>query len=179
MVILWKIYLQDSEQQVVSSSKPLSWRDYEKYTDFFRDLVHCTGLDSRTVDKGLWVRGDKLKRKLDNAVDKVSTSRIESQTAWNYMKGIKRQDDRVPSFREVYDALKNYGPATCVSSRGTKYIVRAEVFAGRPTIIGCPRTGDVRIHEDCWGQQLTCKHTRAGGIYNGAPSIYDWFNEKS
>ena len=94
------------------------------------------------------------------------------------MKVIKQYNQNVPSFKQVYDCLKRHGPATCVSSRGTKYVVRAEITAGRPTIIGSPRTGEVRIHEDCWGQQLTCQKTRAGGIYNGDPSIYDWFNEK-
>jgi len=67
-----------------------------------------------------------------------------------------RKCDR-PSFEEVYNCLKRYGPAICVSSRGTKYTVRAEITAGRRTIIGCPRTGEVRIHEDCWAQPLTCQ----------------------
>src|SRR6266498_2659571 len=93
------------------------------------------------------------------------------------MNSNKRQDDNLPTFTQVYDCLKHHGSAMCVSSRKTKYLVRAEITAGRPTIIGCPRTGEVRIHEDCWGQQLTCQRTRAGGIYNGKPSIYDWFNE--
>ena len=90
-----------------------------------------------------------------------------------------QQQLKRPSFGEVYDCLKHYGPATCVSSRRTKYTVRAEITAGRPTIIACPRTGEVRIHEDCWAQPLTCQRSRAGGIYNGDPSIYDWFNEKA
>jgi hypothetical protein len=58
----------------------------------------------------------------------------------NRMKDIKDQKGDRPSFEEVYDCLKRYGPATCVSSRGTKYTIRAEITAGRPTIIGCPRT---------------------------------------
>jgi hypothetical protein len=95
------------------------------------------------------------------------------------MKVTKDQKDNWPSFKQIYDCLRHYGPATCVSSRGTKYTVRAEITAGRPTIIGCPRTGEVRIHEDCWGQPLTCQRTRAGGIYNGDPSIFDWFNKKA
>jgi hypothetical protein len=44
--------------------------------------------------------------------------------------GIKQENDNLPSFRQVYDCLKRYGPAACVSSKGTKYIVRAEVTAG-------------------------------------------------
>lgn len=33
----------------------------------------------------------------------------------------------------------------------------------------------VRTHEDCWGQATTCQGTRAGGLLNGYPSIYDWY----
>lgn len=30
------------------------------------------------------------------------------------------------------------------------------------------------IHPDCWGENLTCQGTRAGGVYNGPYGIYDW-----
>ena len=33
----------------------------------------------------------------------------------------------------------------------------------------------MRIHEDCGGDDGTCQRTRAGDVYNGSPSIYDWF----
>lgn len=51
----------------------------------------------------------------------------------------------------------------------------AEVRGGRETIIARPRSGQVRIHPDCWGDDLTCQRTRAGGVFNGDPSIYDWY----
>ena len=62
------------------------------------------------------------------------------------------------------------------SSRGTPYRVSA-VVAGddRRTLVARPGNGQVRIHEDCWGDDVTCQRTRAGGVYNGSPSIYDWF----
>lgn len=83
-----------------------------------------------------------------------------------------------PTFAKVYSCLQKHGPAHVVSTRGTAYLVSAEVIRGRETIIArlVERTGDVRTHEDCWGDAETCSGTRAGGIYNGDPSIYDWYH---
>lgn len=80
-----------------------------------------------------------------------------------------------PTFRDVFERLQAIGPATVTSSRGTRYLVTAQVSNGVKVIVGRPRSGQVRIHEDCWGQDLTCQRTRAGGIYHGAPSIFDWY----
>lgn len=82
-----------------------------------------------------------------------------------------------PSFHHVYECLKKHGPANITSSRGTPYEVHAECRKGKPVIVGYPRKGEVRIHEDCWGQAITCQGTRAGGIFNGNPSIYDWYKK--
>ncbi len=54
----------------------------------------------------------------------------------------------------------------------------AEVRDGRRVIVARPRSSQVGVHEDCWGDDITCQRTRAGGIYNGAPSIYDWFDAR-
>lgn len=80
-----------------------------------------------------------------------------------------------PSFQQVYSCLRQVGPAIVISSRGTRYEVHAVVRNGRAMIVGYPRNGEVRIHEDCWGQNITCQGTRTGGIFNGSPSIYDWY----
>ncbi len=45
------------------------------------------------------------------------------------------------------------------------------------TIIAFPKSGRVTIHEDCWGKPITCQGTRAGGLYNGSYSIYDWYRD--
>lgn len=82
-----------------------------------------------------------------------------------------------PTFQEVYYCLVKHGPPRVVSSPGTSYEVCGELRNNQPTIVGYPRRGAVRIHEDCWGQNITCQKTRAGGIYNGNPSIYDWYKE--
>lgn len=80
-----------------------------------------------------------------------------------------------PSFEEAYGRLLRAGPANVVSSRGTAYRVTAELErSGRRVLIARPRSSQVRIHEDCWGDDTTCQRTRAGGIYHGSPSIYDW-----
>lgn len=81
-----------------------------------------------------------------------------------------------PTFDEVFNRVRTVGEASVTSSRGTEYGVTAVVARdGRRTLIARPRSGQVRIHEDCWGDELTCQRTRAGGVYNGSPSIYDWF----
>jgi hypothetical protein len=80
-----------------------------------------------------------------------------------------------PTFQQVYSCLQQHGPANVVSSRGPRYVVHAEVRRGGQLIVGYPRTGEVLIHEDCWGSDKTCKGTRTGGIFNGNPSIYDWY----
>lgn len=82
-----------------------------------------------------------------------------------------------PSFQKVYDCLESSGPAIVISSRGTEYQVTAEDRDGTPTIVGRPGGGEIRIHEDCWGNDMTCERTLAGGIFNGNPSIYDWYRE--
>lgn len=80
-----------------------------------------------------------------------------------------------PTFDEAVACLLVNGPAEVVSSRGTSYTVTAEhERTGRRVIIARPGGGQVRIHEDCWGEDITCQRTRAGGVYNGSPSIWDW-----
>lgn len=79
------------------------------------------------------------------------------------------------TFGEAYACLLARGPAKVVSSRGTPYSVTAEREpTGRRVIIARPGGGQVRIHGDCWGEDITCHRTRAGGVYNGSPSIWDW-----
>jgi hypothetical protein len=86
-------------------------------------------------------------------------------------------NDSHPTFAQVYRCLQRFGPACVVSSRGTEYVTTAEIVGERETIVARPRSGAVRIHEDCWGKNITCQRTRAGGIFNGSPSIYDWYHE--
>lgn len=82
---------------------------------------------------------------------------------------------RIPTFSDVFERLQTYGPACVVSIRGTTYRVTAEIVIGTKTIVGRPRSGAVRVHEDCWGERLTCQGTRAGGLFRGSPSIFDWY----
>lgn len=79
----------------------------------------------------------------------------------------------MPTFINVYNLLEKKGPAEVVSSRGTQYRVEAR----NGSIVAFPRSGRVSIHEDCWGMPVTCQGTRAGGVYNGSYSIYDWYRQ--
>ena len=76
----------------------------------------------------------------------------------------------MPAFAEVYELLLRKGPGRAVSSRGTEYRIEAR----NGNILAFPRSGRISIHADCWGENITCQRTRAGGIYNGPYSIYDW-----
>ena len=85
-----------------------------------------------------------------------------------------------PTFDEIFERVRRAGEVSVTSSRGTPYRVSAVVARdGRRTLVARPRAGQVRIHEDCWGDELTCQRTRAGGVYNGSPSIYDWFERST
>lgn len=79
----------------------------------------------------------------------------------------------MPTFMEVYDLLIKKGPGKAASCRGTEY--RIEV--GDNCIFAFPKSGMIKIHEDCWGDNITCKDTRAGGIYNGPYSIFNWYRD--
>lgn len=81
-----------------------------------------------------------------------------------------------PTFDEVYARLQGAGPATVVSSKGTTYTVTAEVRDRGRVIEARPRSSKVSVHEDCWGDDENCLGSRMGGIYNGDPSIYDWYD---
>lgn len=77
-------------------------------------------------------------------------------------------------FLEMYNMLKKNGGGEVISSKGTKY--KIEAINGN--IVAFPKKGRITIHEDCWMKSLTCQGTRAGGIYNGTYSIFDWYNSK-
>ena len=88
-----------------------------------------------------------------------------------------------PSFVQMHDSLTKKGPAKVKSIKGTEYSVEAAITqkgkrVGEKVLIAKPASGQVRIHEDCWGNDITCQGTRAGGIYNGTYSIWDWYHDK-
>ena len=77
------------------------------------------------------------------------------------------------SFDEVWQCIRTRGEFRVISSRGTPYVVTADVSKGRRVLLARPRSGVVYVHADCFGDDLTCQGTRAGGIYHGSPSIWD------
>ena len=77
------------------------------------------------------------------------------------------------SFDKAFQILKANGPARITSSRGTRYTVEAWTMRdGNPAIRAHPGSGYIYVHSDCWGKDITCQGTRAGGIYNGTDNIY-------
>jgi hypothetical protein len=63
---VWKVFLDQNKKRVFPHTKPKSWSNYEAYTCFFRKLIDDTGLDWRTVDRGLFVLGDCLKVRMNS-----------------------------------------------------------------------------------------------------------------
>lgn len=61
---VWKVFCFEKGSSISNYTKPKSFGDFEAYTSFFRKLVDDTGLDFRTVDRGLWVLGDRLKESM-------------------------------------------------------------------------------------------------------------------
>lgn len=87
-------------------------------------------------------------------------------------------------FNNIYNCLLNRGPAEVRSAKGTKYIVEAKVLSkggrsGEKVIVAKPKSGAIYLHEDCWGHDVNCQGTRAGRIYNGPYSIFDWYRQNS
>lgn len=86
-----------------------------------------------------------------------------------------------PSFIDVYLKLISKNQAKVVSSKGTQYTVKAGTLTkgrrkGEKAIIANLRSGKIYIHQDCWGQDLTCQGTRASGLYEGNFSLFDWYH---
>lgn len=77
-------------------------------------------------------------------------------------------------FEDIWTCIQSRGTFVAVSTRGTAYRVTAETNrAGQKVLVARPGSGAVYVHADCFGDDITCKGTRAGGIYNGSPSVWD------
>ena len=64
----------------------------------------------------------------------------------------------------MHDCLTKKGPAEVKSIKGTVYSVGTAITQkgeriGEKVIIARPAMGQVRIHEDCWGNDITCQET--------------------
>jgi uncharacterized protein DUF6308 len=77
-------------------------------------------------------------------------------------------------FEDVWACIQSRGTFVAVSTRGTEYRVTAETNrAGQKVLVARPGSGAVYVHADCFGDDITCQGTRAGGIYNGSPSVWE------
>jgi hypothetical protein len=78
------------------------------------------------------------------------------------------------TFEDVWGCIQKRGTFVAVSTRGTEYRVTAETNRARQRVlVARPGSGAVHVHADCFGHDITCQGTRAGGIYNGSPSVWD------
>jgi hypothetical protein len=69
--------------------------------------------------------------------------------------------------------VERRGGFLVVSSKDTEYTVLAQVVKGRKALVAKLPNVAIYVHEDCFGDDFTCQGVRAGGIYNGHPSIWD------
>ncbi len=81
---------------------------------------------------------------------------------------------KVPSFDSVYRLLRKIGGFKIETDGGKKYTVSAE----QGNIVLHNNSGRLTVHEDCWGQEKTCKGEKVGFLYCGSCSIIEWYNEQ-
>lgn len=70
---VWTIFRRQKGCRVSKRTQPRSWSHFEAYIPFFRDVVAHSGLDWRTVDRGLWVLGGRL----NTTIEKQNTAELE------------------------------------------------------------------------------------------------------
>ncbi len=121
----------------------------------------------RVYDMAIGPRENTKEHKTDNALNPP------------YLEDMKEMPSF--SFDEAFRMLHLNGPARIISSRGTIYDVEAWRMRNGKLAIRAkllpPSKGYIYIHSDCWGKDITCKNTRAGGIYNGRDNIYIWLKK--
>lgn len=133
------------------------------------------------VEMVFFVLGD---RKWINAPELVIQDKPQSQfRKQEIIPHFNRQQEEkfapLLSFPDAYQLLRQHGPALVISSRGTKYNVEAWTMRNGDHVIRAkPSSGIIYIHQDCWGKDVTCQGTRAGGIYNGEKNIFRWLLEQ-
>jgi hypothetical protein len=85
-------------------------------------------------------------------------------------------EEKTMTFDKIYNLLLKKGEGKVVSSKGTVYHIKATSHGNIRCVLANGRDG-ITIHLDCFGQDETCGRTRAGGIYNGEYTIYDWYKD--
>jgi len=111
-------------------------------------------------------------------VEQILQLTADKREIKDFPKCLRQQDvEKMPpfSFGEAFRILQLNGPARVISSRDTVYTVEAWTMRdGKSAIRARPGSGYIYIHSNCWGKDITCQGTRAGGIYNGKNNIYIW-----
>jgi hypothetical protein len=83
------------------------------------------------------------------------------------------------TFNQVWDLLnKTENGCVCTSSKGSEYNLKAKqskkdeakyIVASRNRIV-------IYIHAEDWEKSQNKHGVRIGGIFNGNPSIFDWYD---
>lgn len=157
-------------------AKSRTQRNYNHFRKVILNIAQETKFSLREIDRASFAY-HKMNLEPSNDIDfdmiRKETEKIE--------KLLQQQDAlKIPpfSFDKAFQTLQLKGPARITSNRGTKYLVKARsIRDGKPAILAYPKSGCVYIHSDCWGKDITCQGTRAGGIYNGKDNIYTWLEK--
>jgi hypothetical protein len=82
------------------------------------------------------------------------------------------------TFDNVWKLLENVGNGKCVSSTGAEYELVAKTSARDNTkrIIAKRNKIAIYIRKEDWGKSENKNGVRIGGIFNGKPSIFDWYS---
>ena len=86
------------------------------------------------------------------------------------------------TFNQVWELLniKEDG-GNCVSTKGAEYNLKARQSAKDSSKYIVASRGKIVIYirKDDWEQSQNKHGVRIGGIFNGKPSIFDWYNKNA
>lgn len=173
------------------TAKSRTQNNYVKFRRVILNVAQQSKCTLREIDRALFAYHKiELKPKIRSAIGKAKRClylkhtndmlrlTADKRETEHFPKCLRQQDveKKLPfSFSEAFRILQLNGPARVISSRDTVYTVEAWIMRdGNLAIRARPGSGYIYIHSNCWGKDVTCQGTRAGGIYNGKNNIYTW-----
>ena len=162
-------------------AKSRTQRNYNHFCKVILNIAQETKFSLREVDRALFAYHKII---LEQANGKnICSNKIGIEDIQKPPKQHEVMGKALLSFEDAFQLLQLKGPARIISSRGTVYDVEAwRMRNGKQAIrvkLASPSNGYIYIHADCWGKDITCQNTRAGGIYNGKNNIYTWLKDYS
>ena len=86
------------------------------------------------------------------------------------------------TFNEVWNLLNSTEKGgKCTSSKGAEYGLKAKQSSkdNSKYIVATRNKIVIYIRKEDWGKVQNKHGSRIGGIFNGNPSIYDWYNKNA